>query len=542
MTEDYTSLKKLTKESARQHLLNALNTELESIGKSLKHYQLEHLITTSLPQDRICKEVRDEMNLDVSSEDLTSASRLNKEQLDAYNIILKTVLEAKSEAFFIDGPGGTGKTFLYKALLAKIRSQGMIALATATSGVAASIMPNGRTAHSRFKIPISNDGKLACNVSKQSGLAKLLKQASLIIWDEASMAKKEAIEALDSMLQDINDNDSLFGGKIVVLGGDFRQVLPVIPKGTKEDSMNSSLIRSYIWPKLHKFKLINNMRARTDLSFSDYLLRVGNGEQPCNASGQIKIPDTLLLKPSKTMEPLHQLINFVFPEFDTYTSNPLSMTDSAILTPKNLEVDEINDIMISKFPGEEHTYLSFDQTEDQSQQGMYIDFLNSVTPAGMPTHRLLPKENCPILMLRNINPSKGLCNGTRLICRNFAANMIVAEIAVGEKKGTTVFIPRIPLQPSDAQLYPVQFTRRQFPIRLCFAMTINKAQGQTLEKVGIYLPQPVFSHGQLYVALSRATAAAKIKIHLEQSNDHVLQNYTNNIVYTELLKEANCSE
>jgi ATP-dependent exoDNAse (exonuclease V) alpha subunit len=73
-------------------------------------------------------------------------------------------------------------------------------------------------------------------------------------------------------------------------------------------------------------------------------------------------------------------------------------------------------------------------------------------------------------------------------------------------------LPRIPLCPSDDEMFPFQFKRKQFPIRLCFAMTVNKAQWQTIPNVGIYLPEPVFSHGHLYVALSRSTARKNVKI------------------------------
>lgn len=159
----------------------------------------------------------------------------------------------------------------------------------------------------------------------------------------------------------------------------------------------------------------------------------------------------------------------------------------------------------------------------------------------MPPHQLVLKKNAPILLLRNINPSKGLCNGTRLICKEFNRHLITAEISVGERKGSIVFIPRIPLQPNNADQYPVQFTRRQFPVRICFAMTINKAQGQTLNRVGIYLPQPAFSHGQIYVGMSRATTATNIKVQILPSSNKALSSHeTKNIVYTELLAEAEC--
>jgi ATP-dependent DNA helicase PIF1 len=115
------------------------------------------------------------------------------------------------------------KTFLYRALLTKLRSQDKLVVAIAISGVAASIMLGGRTSHSRFKIPLTLEEGGCCSFTKQSGTAKLLQQAALIIWDEGSMTKRQNVKALDNSLWDIMDRSHLsFGGKTVVLGGDFR--------------------------------------------------------------------------------------------------------------------------------------------------------------------------------------------------------------------------------------------------------------------------------------------------------------------------------
>lgn len=215
------------------------------------------------------------------------------------------------------------------------------------------------------------------------------------------------------------------------------------------------------------------------------------------------------------------------------------MTNSAILTPKNESVNEINEQLIKRFPGKEHVFLSIDETANPANQGLYVDFMHSVCLLGLPAHQLILKENCPVMTLRNLDPSKGMCNGTRLICRKFDKHVIMAQIAVGEHKGDIVFIPRILLQPSDPKLYPIQFTRHQFPIRLCFAMTINRAQGQTLDIVGVNLQQPMFSHEQLYVALSHATTSSKIKVILDIcSNENKIVTSTKNIVYNEILNEA----
>ncbi|KAG7958907.1 hypothetical protein I3843_10G043700 [Carya illinoinensis] len=525
--------------TVRTETLRSISTIFESMGRNINSF---HLINQNIDFDQdefLFREIDDELAVPIPEEDLHASTLLNCEQQNAYNSILQKVLSDETAMFFIDGPGGTGKTFLYKALLATRRTNQLIALATVSSGVAASILPGGRTAHSRFKIPLHTNKNLTCSVSKQSGLARLLQKVKLIIWDEAPMSRKESIEALDKMLKDINDSELSFGRKVIVFGGDFRQILPVVPKGTRQQQIDASLVSSYLWPKLTKIRLTENMRARLDPDFSKYILDLGNGLPPITINECVRIPAVMLIPYENDAASLDHLVDTVFHNISDYSTNISSMMNRAILTPKNSYVDEINTLLIQKFPGELKQYYSFDETIDASEQAVMEDFLHTLTPNGLPPHELLLKQNCPIMLLRNINPSEGLCNGTRLICRNFDRNVIHAEIAVGHHSGKNVFIPRIPFLPNRDENSGFPFKRTQFPVKLSFAMSINKSQGQTLDFVGIYLPHPVFSHGQLYVALSRAKTISAIKILIRPiSTDEPEKNCTKNIVYTDLLTLA----
>ncbi|KAG6695627.1 hypothetical protein I3842_09G107500 [Carya illinoinensis] len=498
----------------RMQVLRSISFTLESMGKDINSF---HLL-----DDNICfgedqlesREIDDELAVEIPEEDIVASEALNSKQRHVYNSVLEKVFSNEAATFFVDGPAGTGKTFLYKALLAAVRSRKLVALVIASSGVAASILPGGRTAHSRFKIPLDTDEHSICCVNKQSAIAKLLRVVMLIIWDEAPMSRKQHIQALDKMLRDINDSELTFGGKVVVFGGDFRQVLPV-------------------------FHLTENMRARLDPVFSEYVLELGNGMPPITVDETIKILDGMLVPYEDDCTSLDHLIDVVFHDIHEYSINISAMMNRAILTPKNSYVDEINALLIHRFPGELKRYYSFDEAIDTSEQSIMEDFLNTLTPNGLPPHELLLKINCPIMLLRNINPSEGLCNGTRLICQAFDQNVIDAKIAVGHHSEKRVFIPRIPFLPNVDENSGFPFKRTQFPIILSFAMTINKSQGQTLDFVGIYLPQPVFSHGQLYVALSRAKTASTVRILIRPvSTERSEKNCTKHIVYTELLRLA----
>jgi len=161
------------------------------------------------------------------------------------------------------------------------------------------------------------------------------------------------------------------------------------------------------------------------------------------------------------------------------------------------------------------------------------EFLNTLEVSGMPSHKLLLKIGAPVILLRNLDPLAGLCNGTRLIVQRFTMRIVEVENITGKGADNVAFIPRIKFI-SDNNGLLVTFARKQFPLRLAYAMTINKSQGQTLSHVGLHIRNDVFSHGQLYVAFSRAKAPANIKV-LLPNTVHARSGLMHNVVYEEAL-------
>ena len=195
--------------------------------------------------------------------------------------------------------------------------------------------------------------------------------------------------------------------------------------------------------------------------------------------------------------------------------------------------------MVGRVPGESREYRSFDQIANSIEMPADYDLLyptevlNSIVLNNYPQHYLLLKVSVPVVLLRNIDQAQGLCNGTRLMVRRLGDRIIEAKIMTGTHIGALVGIPRIVLNGTSPR-WPFTLQRRQFPVRVCYAMTINKCQGQTLNQIGVYLREPVFTHRQLYVAISRVTSREGLTMVIEYEKGAATAD-TRNIVYREIL-------
>ncbi|RCV17517.1 hypothetical protein SETIT_3G225900v2 [Setaria italica] len=241
----------------QQMVLIDIRNMLQFMGKDIRSFPLPEIYNAYDDTSGIPRGIFEEISIEQNSKDVGLYDSLNEEQRAAYDEILSKVDTEQGSLFFVDGPGGTGKTFLYRALLGTLRSQNKLVVATTTSGVATSIMPGGRTTHI---------------FTKQSGTTKLLQQASLIIWDEASMTKRQAMKVLDNSLHNIMGWPGL--QKTIVF-------------------VDASLRRSYLWESMRHLKLVRKMRAQSDPWFVDYLLRIGGGTEGVNGDGDVHLPDDI---------------------------------------------------------------------------------------------------------------------------------------------------------------------------------------------------------------------------------------------------------
>ena len=535
-------------------LMLNLELRLQSFEKELADFGLPKPTIKELArvENITCTDpvvIREEKDYDVP--ELTASVKelvpmFTPEQSKIFNIVIEAVKQNQSLWTFIDARGGCGKTFLLNAILAAVRSMepgGCVALAMATTGIAANLLKLGRTFHSRLKAPLNPTEESLLQISAQSGLAKLVRMARLLLIDESTMLDRLLLEALDRSLRDLmGEPKQPFGGKIIILAGDFRQCLPVVPGANRAGTVSRCIRKSHLWHHFKVLRLTENMRVRasgdpTLENFDTWTLSIGNGSALNEA---VAIPDDMITEivPNTLTEPWHEeesmkkFCREVFPDLQNNISSAVWLEGRAILAPTNKEVDALNNMMKDWLAGEAIKLSSADTVENSQDSFRFnTEYLNTLQPNGFPQHILNLKTGMPLMLIRNINPRQGLCNGTRIIFDKCIDNKLLQCRIV--ESGRVVLIPRITLIPK-ANEYPFQWQRRQFPVRPAFAITINKSQGQSLKKAGVWLRGQVFAHGQLYVACSRVSSPSSLRFALMRTPNQKQWTATN-IVYHEVL-------
>lgn len=435
------------------------------------------------------KALAHEYNWDLTSmreEQTGSTQCLTEEQRFIFDTVITSFESSDGQLFFIDAPGGSGKSFTANCIMNHVRLSKSLVLACASSGIAATVLKGGSTAHNKFQLPIDLNEDTVCDVRPGTDRYKLLVDTKMIVWDEAPMMHRFAVDAVDHLFQRVKDDMRPFGGIIVVFMGDWRQTLPVLPLSSREQKIASTLLFSECWKNVKVMRLTENLRILKhggNSSWSDYLLSVGEGRldtQVINGIEYTKLPNSMVIESGK----ISDLLQAVYPNLNVNYTNMQWLYNRAIICPKNIDVQEINKTMLNLLPGEEQMFYSIDQVNDNDMRATN-EVINKLTPQGMPLHKISLKIGAIIMLLRNLNPAEGHCNGSRYIVTNMARHVIEAVIPDGLHKGKVLFIPRIFNTPPKN--FTPHMTRIQFPIKLAFAITSNKSQGQSLQSIGIYL-------------------------------------------------------
>ncbi len=369
--------------------------------------------------------------------------------------------------------------------------------------------------------------------------------------DEASIMPGSFLIELDRLLKDFTNSQLQFGNKIVLISGDFKQTLPVIKLATKTEIIAQCINMQQIFGIFQQRALTQNMRLdQNQEAYQSWLRDLGDGRLPRYHGlhpDLILLPEQFVLQdhivnneygePSRRPATEQDLIDFVFER--PFNIEASYTTGRAIICPLNEDTMNINELIYKQLPGEGRTYISVDSiqgledSDDIEIREFPITVIHEQIPSGMPPHILNVKVDSIIILMRNLNIPLGLCNGTRMRVLRLFNNLIEAECI---KTGQRAFISRMPLT-CDAERLPFKLRRVQFPIRLGYALTGNKAQDQTLDRMGLYLPQPFFAHGQLYVSFSRIKNRENIKLLIKDTPNqgrltlNHREFFTRNIVY-----------
>ena len=419
---------------------------------------------------------------------------LSEEQRAAVQCVVDSaVLQSGTNVFAALCSAGTGKTLFANYLACLLRSQGRVVVCVAASALAASLLEGGHTAHHALHIPIpANDGTFCCLTYSER---LILKSADLIIWDEASMIHQDVADTVSRTLQDVMQSELPFGGKTVLFTGDFKQLLPVVRMG---QGQHHTLHRCQWWPTVRRFVFRHNFRAHQDAAFAAMLETVGLGLTPV-----VAVPPVCMAGG------IPELVRRVFGD-DLYNSDANSM----VLTLTLDDADIVNDYCLNACGGVPRVAYAADTFINCRNPDLYPpEVVAGIRMNGAPPSCLKLKVGARYMIIKNM--MKNVFNGVRCQLMAFdGSKCVFVKLLSGPGVGTTILLPAcVFMVPPESSGLPFSVRRRQFPLIPAYAVTIHKAQGQTLRTVGLYISREMFTHGLLYTALSRTRGWANIVVH-----------------------------
>jgi hypothetical protein len=563
-------------EHLRQYLLADLDSIAKRLGASLKTLSLPEVSPEFLEDCRrrcavpvSCVSVGTLESNRVQYEELLASITNFPEQAAVLDAVRTAWHAEQPKCVFIDGPAGRGKTHVLLAIASMIRANDLEGIVIAAfTGIAAIDHIGGRTMHKTYGLPVdigqhADLHTLTSSLKMGSPEAGALRAAAVVVLDELPMCNAVYLMVVDKLLRTVmSAPDVPFGGKVVVAAGDFRQTAPVVPRANREQVLQASVKSCEAWRDFTVMSLTVPIRAASDSALDRFLETLGNGTAAHvdRATGRaLPDQDKRLRFGGEHYVALHassvlgqRLRVFTDPkdalEF-THSAADLAREDygrtappGGLICPHNDTVDEHNLKFLAQVPGPP-VYLdaieNMQLDSEAEHDFMSDEFMAHVHEGGKPPHRLTLKVGAIVQAIRNMNSDTGVLNGTRLCIVGIKRHVVLCEFLDGSKR--RVAIPRL-LFEINIPKSVVKVQRRQFPLRLCYAITSNKAQGKTFTgNVCVDMRRGFFAHGQLYVAMSRSVCAERLAL-LVNPHDVVVDPDSGekttvfvNVVYPELL-------
>jgi hypothetical protein len=468
--------------------LLSIDSVMQRAGKSLADTEFGFILpdTVHLRRSRKRQRVRDPAAAVVEAQAQRDAilPLFTDEQTAALQQIVTAIeQDYASKIFGLLSSAGCGKTIFANGLAAFLRSQRRPVNCVAASALAAMLLSGGCTAHSAFHIPIPANEHTMCHLSVTERLA--LRAVDLIIWDECSMVHCDIADTVERSLRDVMKNNRHFGGKAVLFMGDFKQLLPVVRYGSGH---NSTIQQCPWWREITFLHFSKNFRAERNPAFANFLEDVGNGR-----IAYVDVPE------DSRVSTIAEVIEAVY--------GPQCRDDSErqILALTLETCAAVNAMCFDMLPGAQSDIPAADAYVDcQDPDAFPHDYVESLDMKGAPPWMLRFKIGAKYMCIRNLDLQRGIVNGTMMrlvwIGRYIAQFLILSGKSAGSCE---IFTKSMFTITPEASGLPFTILRRQFPVIPAYCLSVHKAQGQTLKKVGLIFESDPFTHGQLYVALSR---------------------------------------